>query len=248
MTSVDLFIPCAAKDTIKLPFVLESVAAYLPDVRAVHLCTPDVIRPLPDYRFPVYYHLDRDVLDFDYTRLAFRPTWVYQQFLKLFQMVTAGEWYLVMDADKIINRELRLFDGDKPILFLPSRDQDHGPYYEYSRAMLKIGREYDHSFLSECTLYHRGLLAEMLRRANLTRDQWLNTSTAIITATCCIADAELYGNFEANHAPDFYQYQIITDEMRGLYNGDWTHEKLTAYVSEMRGRDVDILSAHSWHD
>jgi len=250
MPSVDLFIPAAPKDYIKLPFVLRSVAWNLNGIAQAHIVTPTPIMINERYPFEIIYHLDHEVLDFDKTRFKFRPTWVYQQFLKLFQQVTA-DWYLVMDADRFINRPQDLFDGDHPIMFLRDRDENHAPYFEYNRAMLGIGKVYPHTFLSECTLYSRSQVEIMLLESGLTVDQWLMTSTAIITHDCCIADAELYGSYVFSRQPDLYRFRILRDHMRGKYadQGEWTSGEIAAYVDEMSYHaDVDFFTAHSWHD
>lgn len=250
MPNVDLLIPCAPKDYAKLPYVLDSVDRYLPDIGAAHIVTPNLVSLEARYRFPLHMHLDQDILDFDFTRFKFRPTWVYQQFLKLFQTVT-DDWFLVMDADRFINKPLRLFDNDKPIMFLRDRDECHYPYFEYSKIMLGIGKWYEHSFLSECTLYSRSLIEDMLLSADLTPHEWLEKSVEIIDATCCIADAELYGSYTYINQRDLYQYRILRDHMLGKYaeQGEWTADEIAAYVSDMAARDdVDFFTAHSWHD
>lgn len=247
---VDLFIPCAPKDYAKLWYVLDSVDRFLPDIMAAHIVTPTTIERIGGMRFPIHYHLDREVLDFDYSRFKFRPTWVYQQFLKLFQSVTE-DWFLVMDADRFINKPLRLFDGDTPIMFLRDRDENHAPYFEYNRKMLGIGKVFAHSFLSECTLYSRSFIEAMLITADLTPREWLVKSAEIISATCCIADAELYGSFMYDQYPDVYRFEMLRDYMRGKYaeQGEWTASEIAAYVAEMAAReDVDFFTAHSWHD
>ena len=255
MPSVDLFIPAAPKDYVKLPFVLDSVDRYLPDITAAHIVTRKAIPPIIEiptngFRFSVQYHTDREVLDFDPQRFKFRPTWVYQQFLKLFQQVTS-DWYLVMDADRFINGPQDLFDGEHPIMFLRDRDENHAPYFEYNRAMLGIGKVYPHTFLSECTLYSRSQVEIMLLESGLTADQWLMKSAEIITRDCCIADAELYGSFVFSRQPDLYRFKVLRDYMQGKYanQGEWTSPQIAAYVEAMRGRDdLDFFTAHSWHD
>lgn len=250
MPNVDLFIPCAPKDYVKLPYVLDSVARYLPDITAAHITTRERIRPIGELRFPTYYHLDRNVLDFDYTRFQYRPTWIYQQFLKLFQQVTE-DWFLVMDADRFINRELRLFDDDLPVMFLRDRDEYNAPYFEYSQQMIGVGKVYPHSFLSECTLYSRSFIEAMLVDGDYTPREWLDKSAAIITHDCQIADAELYGSFMYSRYPDVYRFKILRDHMVGKYadQGEWTAQEIADYVDKMRGRDdVDFFTAHSWHD
>lgn len=250
MPNVDLFIPAAPKDYVKLPFVLDSVDRYLPDIVSAHIVTRAAIEPIGSFRFQVHYHLDRDVLDYDYTRFQFRLTWVYQQFLKLFQNVTE-DWYLVMDADRFINRTLRLFYGEFPVMFLRDRDEYHPPYFEYSQQMIGVGKVYPHSFLSECTLYSRSFIEAMLVDGDYTPREWLERSAAIITHDCCIADAELYGSFMYARYPDVYHLETLRDFMIGKYanQGEWTSQEVADYVAEMRQHaDVDFFTAHSWHD
>lgn len=251
-SSVELVIPCAPKDEVKLTAVLASVEANLTGISAAHVITPNGVTVEGHYSFPVYLHHDRDVVDFDPQRFKFRPTWIYQQFLKLFQNVTATDWYLCLDADRFINRPLSLFEEETPILFLSSRDQGYDFYFEYSKRMIGVGRVYGHSFLSECTLYHKALIREMLDRSGLNQQDFLARSADIIDATCCIGDAELYGNFVWSRYPDLYKPLILRDEIRGKYpeyHGEWTAYEIALYVEEMKCHDdIDIFSAHSWHD
>lgn len=250
MPNVDLFIPCAPKDYIKLPFVLASVDRYLPDITAAHVVVRERINSIQGFRFPVNYYLDRDVLDFDYTRFKFRPTWIYQQFLKLFQNVT-DDWYLVMDADRFINKPLPLFDGEQPIMYLRDRDEFNAAYFNYSQQMIGVGKVYPRSFLSECTLYSRSLIEDMLVNADYTPREWLDKSAEIIDVLCCPADAELYGSYVHDRYPDLYQYRVLHDCMTGKYtaDGEWMASEIEAFIVDMAARDdVDFFTAHSWHD
>lgn len=247
---VDVFIPCAPKDAVKLPFVLDSIDRCLSDVGTVHIVTPNGIPREKDRPWKIVYHHDREIINYDWSKMKFRPTWIRQQFLKLFQTVT-NDWYLVMDADRFLNHPQRLFDGLKPYLFLSSREQNWPQYFEYTQKMLGIGRVYPHSFLSEVTLYHRPTIIEMLARAGLNVRQWLDKTAEIENVLCVPGDAEIYGNYCAAYHPTMYEYKVLKEELRGKYieEGEWTKDELRAYVNEMRTKDdVDMFCAHSWHD
>lgn len=251
ISGVDVLIPVAPKDEVKLPFVLDSIEHCLTGIESVHIITPNGITQEKRGAWPIRYYHDDDVLSFDWSRMKFRPTWIKQQFLKLFQTVTSSDWYLVIDADRFINQPQALFEGMKPIIFLSSRDQNWPCYFEYTQAMLGIGRVYPHSFLSECTLYNRALIDEMLDDAGLTVNEWLDKTAQIEDVMCVPGDAEIYGNWIAARHPDFYEYKILTDEMRGRYDyePEWTAQELRDYVAEMKPKtDIDMFSAHSWHD
>lgn len=248
---VEAIVPASPKDYVKLPHVLQSIEANLPDVSAVHIVTPSGLQISNGYRFSIACHSDEQIIDFDWGRFRYRPTWIKQQFIKMFQQVTASDWFIVVDSDRFFNHAIPLFDNLQPILYLSNHDQNYDVYFEYSKKMLGIGREYPHSFLSECTLYKQTLVNEMLGCAGLTRQQWLERSAEIIDATCHIGDAELYGNYVYAKHPGLYRFEIVRDEMRGFYPGEgvWTDDSIREYIAEMKKRDdVDIFSAHSWWD
>lgn len=245
--SIDLFIPAAPKDSMKLSFVLACAERCLPDVDSVHISSPAKLYINSTYRFPVYTYADKEILDFDYNRFAFRPKWVYQQFLKLFQSVTS-DWFIGLDADRFFNRVLHPFDNGKPVMFLSKRAQYHDPYFTYIKAMLGLDKAYPHSFLSECTLYNRGYINEMVASRGMTHEEWLNRTAEIESVHIVPADAELYGTYIHTHHPDLYEYKLLNDEMRGRYSGNWTPQEIAGLVNEMSSQfpDVPMFSAHSW--
>lgn len=251
ISGVDVLIPVAPKDEVKLPFVLDAIERCLTGIEQVHIVSPNGVKHEKRGAWPIVYHRDDDVLPFDWNRVAFRPTWIKQQMIKLFQAVTA-DWYLVIDADRFLNTPQALFHGAQPILFLSTYDQNWPHYFEYSQKMIGVGRVYPHSFISECTLYNRDLITEMLTEAGLTIKEWLEKSAEIINVFCMPGESELYGNWLAAKHPDFYEFKVLRDERRGkepFYHGEWTEDELRAYVADMRVRaDVDMFTAHSWHD
>jgi len=92
---------------------------------------------------PIHHHNETDVLTVDKGRIKYRPNWIYQMLLKMFQNVTENDNFLVIESDCIILNDINFFDGDKTIFHL-CRDQNHEPYFNFSNKILGVGREYSH--------------------------------------------------------------------------------------------------------
>lgn len=246
--NIEAVIPAAPKDYNKIAYVIRSISNYAQDIKAVHVISPDMHGFVQMGNLPITCHVDEDVLYFDRRKFTYRPNWIYQQFLKLFQNVTSTEWFVVVDADILFNTDLKFFDKDKPIMML-GRDQNHPPYYRYNQAMLGLGRVYDHSFLSECTLYNKSLVTRMIEHAGFSIPiDFIEKSATIITSDCYPAESELYGNFIAQEYPNLYKYRHLCSSMQGRYSGHiWTEREIEDLISEMAKRhEVDIFSMHTW--
>ena len=242
---VDCIIPAAPKDYNKLPYVVEAIRAHV-QVETIHIVSPSPT----GYDWPdVVEHRDSQVLPFDRSELPYRPNWTYQQLIKLFQDVTGQDWYLVLDADIVVNKPLPLWaENGKPILYL-GRDQNHGPYFEFNRKILGFGKVYDHSFLSECTLYSKRLVADMLAYCGLTLDGFWHKLIEIVSVGCCPAESELYGSYVYHEHPNLYDIQRIKSRLGGKYGSHvWTDEEIRKQLQEARRKDPDthLISLHSW--
>lgn len=244
----DAVIPAAPKDYNKIPHVLRSIDRYLPDVHTVHVITPDKMKATYSGRLEVVSHADSEVLDFDRSRFAWRPNWVYQQFLKLFQNVTESDWFIVLDADILFNRVISLFEFGRPIMLL-GRDQMHPPYFAFNQKVIGYGKIYPYSFLSECTLYSKAMIREMLETSGYeTVGEFLEWAAQIIGPDCCPAESELYGSYVFKKHPELYKVRHLRSSMQGRYGGHiWTEAEITALIDEMSKRDdVDIYTMHTW--
>lgn len=249
MTSqpTDLIIPAAPKDYNKVPFVIDAVRKFV-DVETIH-----VIAPNPDdfgwVRSGVNFHRDADVLPYDRARLRYRPNWVFQQMLKVFRDVTKNDWFLVMDADIFPNRRIPLWNADgQPILYL-GRDQFYDPYFVFNEHMLGFGKVYPWSFLSECTLYSKRLVQDMLAHCGLTLDEFWEKTVEITVQGCRPGDAELYGSYVYQEHPDVYEIKKLNARLGGRYESYvFSDEEIETELKMVREKypNVDITSMHSW--
>lgn len=240
-------IPTASIDLNKLPYVVDALYRYT-DTCGVHIITPEP-KDVPDLSWPgVFVHADSDVLDFDRTRFKHRPNWVFQQFLKLFQNVTLTDWYLVIDADLIFARSVKLFEEMRPV-FLLGNDQYHEPYFCFNQKMLGIGKTYEFSFLSECTLYKKQLVDRMLEHGRYTSPQhFMECAAEVIDGGCYPAESELYGSYIHYAFPGLYTFRRLHAALGGKYGGKpYTNQEIEDRIKEVtQWGDVDILTVHSW--
>lgn len=113
----DIFLVSAPKDQNKLRFVLEAIVVNMRGFENIYLCTPTWLDDefISNLHFPINYRTDMQVLKAIPQKWKHRPSWVYQQFLKLFQNETKNDYFFVVDSDTIINKPLEVFEEDKPI-------------------------------------------------------------------------------------------------------------------------------------
>lgn len=242
----DLFMAAAPKDYYKIPWVLHGVSTYCPEIRVAHVVTPDRLHVENLAGLEVRTYTDDEVLQIPRDIFPYRPNWIYQQFLKLFQNVT-GDEYLVVDADTILASPLDLHQGNK-VVFNLGLDQPEGAYHEFNRRFLGIARPYPHSLISECTVYRRTWVWEMLRFMKAyTVDRFAAWTASELSVTCCPAESELYGAFLCVAHPDEIVFKQLRVNLNGRYNGEgaWNENEVQKLIEEHNG-DVDVISIHSW--
>jgi hypothetical protein len=222
------------------------VAKYVPDIGRAFVVSPDGVK-VDFSAFPVTSLKDSEVLDIDRTRFAYRPNWIFQQMLKLFQTVT-DDWYMVIDSDRFFNRRVDLWQDGKPVMLMLSYDQEHGPYFTFNQKMFGFGKTYPHSFLSECTLYSRTLILEMLDTHGYdTPKEFIEAATHVIDGGCYPAESELYGSWIWKYHPKLYTFKTIKAIFGGKYGGEkYTDKEIEQAIAERKPQDVDVFSLHSW--
>jgi len=243
---IDLVIPAAPKDYSKLPIIVRQARMHVAEITDVHIIAP-TSENIPDIASKVYLHHDSEVLPYIRTELSYRPSWVFQQYLKIFQNVTKRDWFLVIDADTFINHDLPMFtENEKPILYL-GRDQYRDSYFNFNKKILKYGKVHTWSFLSECTLYNKVLVQVMLHDHGFTLDSFWHKTVDIASEDCCPADSELYGSYVYKEHPDLYELRHLNATLGGRYGSHiWTEQEIWDEVAAQQINEPDIISLHSW--
>ena len=247
----DVLLLAAPKDYSKLPFVLDAVGRNVEGYDDIYVCTP---RPLDisALPLPVKPLLDMNVLDAEPRRWRYRPSWVYQQFIKLFQEATPNDMYLVVDADTIINTPLPFFEDGKPIWWI-GLDQCHPPYFRFSEHMLGIGRAYDRSFIADMFFFSRSMVHDMLDSRGYSVRSFIEESYDVIGDDCYPSEAEMYMNYVYSHHPNAYAIRQLRTAYRAKEHDDplataWSPQEITAVMDQLRQTDYQTFSLHSWCD
>jgi hypothetical protein len=193
---------------------------------------------------PIYLHDEEIVLKIDKSQLKYRPNWMYQMMLKFFQNVTYHDNYLVIEADSIIIKTLEFFDQDKTIYYLGG-DQYHEPYFKFNKAILNIGREYNHSFISEFMMYDKKIIKDILFKTNSnTPKDFLELLYKLVTPDCYPADYELYGNFVFKYHQDKFMTRDLNYFKTGREDLRWTDDEIDIFIKTQSHQDV--ISFHKW--
>lgn len=199
---------------------------------------------LEQFNKPIFYHKETDILKIDKNRIKFRPNWIYQMYLKMFQNVTKNDNFLVIESDAIINSKLNFFENNKTIFHL-GFDQNNTPYYNFNKKMLNISREYNYSFISELMMYNKNIINDMILKSDcLNLNDFLEKSYEIINEDCYPADYELYGNFYYKYYFDNFGVKNVITSQNRKYNGkSFTEHEIKKLIND--NSVCDIITHHS---
>jgi hypothetical protein len=242
----DILITVAEKDYNKLPFVLESIKKYLCGFNEIHIVSPTKIQFESSKTF---FHLDRDVVDFDFSKfkgnIALRKGWYIQQFIKLFQKVTSND-YLIVDSDVYFNQKIEIVENGKPC-FLLGVNQQHQPYFDFTKKVFGFGREFPHSFINEVMYFKRDIIEKMI--SPWTKDGFFEIAVKVLNKinhqTSSFSEYETYGNYIHKYFPEMYNVKYIKTKTLAKH-GNWTKEELHNVIEHYKDQDYDKISMHSW--
>lgn len=193
---------------------------------------------------PIHLHLETSVLTIDKSRLKHRPEWIYQMMLKIFQNVTTNDNFLVIESDCIILKDLKFFNGDRTIFYL-GRDHYHQQYYNFNQKLLGIGREYDHSFISEFMMYDKKIVKQLLSKTNCkTVGDFLELIYEYVDSKSYPSDYDLYGNFYYSNYPEKFETKVLNFDMSGKSGNYWSDEEIKQLIQTHS--DKDAISFHCW--
>ena len=136
----DIVIVSHNKDFNKIKYVVEYAEKNLTDFESYHLILAnhtsfnelDKIKSKTNK--PVFIHDEKEVIKLDFDKVCWRPNWIYQILLKMFQDVTKNDNFLILEADGVINKKLSFFENDKTKLYL-GRDAYHPPYFVFNNLL-----------------------------------------------------------------------------------------------------------------
>jgi hypothetical protein len=246
----DIFLCCAKKDYIKLPYTLKAIEEHVPGFENIYICTPTSI-DIGTHRDNVHYYLDKEVLDVDPLLWRHRPSWVYQQFLKLFQKVSKNDLYVTIDTDNIINRSLPFFTEDGKPIWYSSVPHNHVQYFKFQEKMLGFGRVFEKSFVADMNFFSKSMINEMLVTRGYTLNSFIKKSQEIIDSSCYPAEPEIYGGYMHKYHPGFYVFKELKTVIRGKpqenpLDTNYTDQEIKEIIENSKSLDYDVITMHSW--
>lgn len=236
----DILILSKNEDFNKVKYLLKSIKLNLNGYDNIYLITPNKLNI--ELEENVINLTDFEVIEKEYKDgIKHRPSWIFQQYMKLFQNVTKHDKYLVIDSDIYINKNIDIFSDEKPNLFI-GKDQYHEPYFNYM-SNFGIYKKYDKSFISEIMLFDKKIINNFLSRIGLSKSQFFLQSNKIINSNCYISEFELYGNLIQSYHKDEYNIKNIETMVRGKH-GEWNDSEIEHLIDS--NKNLDIISYHTW--
>lgn len=250
----DIFLVAAYKDINKLPYCLKALTKNISGYENIYLCTPTELDSdfVASLHYPIHYRTDLKALPAHPYKWRYRPNWIYQQFIKLFQNETKNDWYFVCDVDTIINRPLSLWENGKPIHYY-GWDQNNTPYYKFNKKMLGYERVISHTCLSDTGFYNKEVVRKMLTCIGHTVDSFLYKTYQIINKECYPSEPDLYFNWQAKYLPDMYVFKRLKTKCNAREGKDpfiqlWDNQSIEDLMIRMSKKELDTYSMHSWID
>jgi hypothetical protein len=242
MVEFDVLLTIHEKDFEKAEFSIESVKKYLKGYDKIH-----VITNKPFSYDGVISHDENDVLPIDRSKLKLKPTWIYQQLLKLFQNVTK-DWFLVIDSDSFLNKPLEMFEEGKPKIFNGIYDVSQEGYFKFSEKYLNVHKAYPITFVCEIMLFNRQIINEIFYNAGYKSiEDILNLFYDKTDKEHFISEYELYGNYIEITRPEMYVKKTIYGRHWGSpFKNYWTKELVRDFI--LKNPDSDIISTHTWYN
>lgn len=246
----DIVIVSHDKDFNKIKYVVEHAEKNLDDFDSIHLILVD--KPFDELDIvrsktikPVYVHKEQDVLPLDFSKVHYRPNWIYQILLKMFQNVTENDNFLILESDGIVNKKLEFFQDGKTIFYLGLNHPVHQPYFNYNN-LLNIRNKYHHSLISEVMMYDKKYIKELLKNCGCENrenfiDKYIYNN---LSNSCYPADYEMYGNFMYNFHSDKIKFIHYKYFLHGNYNSTFSNETIEKVINEYK--NYDYISFHTW--
>lgn len=245
----DILLVVAPKDRNKLKYLVQSIDQHMTGFRDIYVVSPTGAALMDDKR--IRFFSDQQVLDIDRTRFRYRPSWIYQMYLKLFQEITSCDLFFTIDADVIINRHLPMFNSEgKPILY-HGWEQNHSPYFRFQELMLNLPRAYPRTFISDTNFMRRSYIREMLKHHGYSKSSFIEKSFEVICEECVPAEPEIWGQYIAKFHRSEYDFRELKVLMHGKTQSApdllaYSDQEIEAQIDLMKDKDCDLWMYHSW--
>jgi hypothetical protein len=257
VSEYDVVIPVISKDFSKLPTCVSKIKRNL-SADNIYVVSPSIIQNeaiLEAVGAGVTYLLDEDVID-EYTKIFKgvadkRTKWpglvfMYQQFfIKAFQDFTANKWYVTMDADLFVMRNIYANREDPTLFLTPGNGAKEIPRYRKFQEAVLGAANYPYSVMNEITLYNKDVWAEFIEHMG-GMTSFIDKSLSVLTRSCSPAEAQLYFAWVQIAYPSLYSVDSLKYCWKGMYNAyNFSEAEISRTLANHAG-DCDIYLLHSW--
>lgn len=268
MEKIDAFIPCSPKDRAKLDRAVLSLVRNFKELGDVHVCVPDKTG-FDDWEaegHSVVFHEDFEVLPVPglVKALRFRPNWIFQQWLKLFQRVTT-DVCLTWDADCFLTAPTSAYGaGGRLKLFVQPNESDEAAFARFSAkatgGVLGEWTDCDRwptQYIADMALFSRKWIDEMVLKFFPSANDFLSFS-ALNT---------YWRRDDTRHAIFLSEYQLVGEYEQKFHGGEvetcrlrkrqldrnqmsqrgsmWSEEEVEAEIAKAEADDTEILKLQS---
>ena len=251
----DIIIFCHNKDFNKLHFVLDSVENFIKGYDKIYIVSPiKVHNDKINQKFENVLDSDVFILD-EETNTKWEkwiesgefkrqsPNWIKQQLMKLFNDVSEKN-YLIIDSDLIITKSLSIFNGDKPNFFI-GNNQNNYEYFNFSKNMIGLDREYNHSFISEIMFINRDITNSILDNFfDSSFSKFVSKTIDNLSNDSFISEYEFYGNYVTKYFNDSYTFLYLNSKLNGKHS-HWEENEIKSFIEENKNL-YDLITIHSW--
>ncbi|MBO5472319.1 MAG: hypothetical protein J6A08_00780 [Lachnospiraceae bacterium] len=144
-----------------------------------------------------------------------KPTWYYQQFLKLYYAAfTKNEYYLAWDADTALVKRCSFFDSVTGRPYFDMKTEYHAPYFSTINTLFPdVDKIAKGSFVSEHMVFKKQYVLEMIREIESNNKIpgtvfWEKIFNAAkiedLKSTASFSEFETYGSWVLTRYPDTY--------------------------------------------
>lgn len=232
----DVFIPCAQKDYIKLPFCINGLKNLNPQ--------PDNIFIVSKYKIymnGITWINEREIIESVPEDIKYRRNnWIFQQILKMCQDVTQ-QWFLTIDSDLILKNPIELFDNNKPIYRISNHTQFHKPYFSFMEEVFNLEKHVIPSFICDMMVFNKKICREIIPDEK----EFVRLLNLYISDDCLFSEFETYGNYIAARYPRSFYCDTLKVDMYGKYLPDlYSTEEVAELVNKETKSDAIVI--HSW--
>lgn len=236
----DVVIPSAVKDWVKLPYCVRGLEQLNPQPENIYVISSSEVK-IPG---TTYIHEDDATPIKKEDLKCYRPNWIYQQLLKLYQNFTDNDNYFFVDSDIFFNKRIDMFDpAGNPYYYVSSFKQNHRPYFEFNEKVLGLKKFADYSFIADCMMFNRNIAREILPEEKSA--EFVDKINKYTCMECIPAEQEIYGNYLLSKGLPVHTKDVKV-KMYGKYMPElYTSDEIKLILSYDHS-EYDIISVHSW--